>query len=70
MINAPCKNCADRSVGCHGACKDYIEYVAEHKNEVKMNRITKPCSISKNDFSGTSPRPGKHRKTRERGFIR
>lgn len=27
--NAPCRNCADRRVGCHGICSDYIAFQKE-----------------------------------------
>ena len=23
---SPCKHCADRTLGCHGICKDYVEW--------------------------------------------
>ena len=28
-MKPPCKGCADRSVGCHGACERYKQYKAE-----------------------------------------
>lgn len=31
---APCKECGDRYVGCHGACARYAEYKREH-NKIK-----------------------------------
>lgn len=29
MKNAPCKDCADRFVGCHAACERYRAFKAE-----------------------------------------
>lgn len=26
MIKAPCKNCAERDLGCHSTCGPYIQY--------------------------------------------
>ena len=31
MIKAPCKDCADRDLGCHSTCKPYKEYKKEHE---------------------------------------
>lgn len=28
---APCKDCADRHVGCHATCKAYIAYAVERE---------------------------------------
>lgn len=64
MTQAPCKNCADRAVGCHGLCKDYNDWVNKHKHELEMEKQTMPWKIHKSDFSGTSPKPGHHRRTR------
>mgnify|MGYP007007438925 CR=1 FL=1 len=36
-VNVPCKNCADRKIGCHGVCKDYIEYQSRNE-QIKKNK--------------------------------
>ena len=64
MTQSPCKNCSDRVVGCHGLCKDYNDWVNKHKNELEMEKKTMPRQIYKSDFTGTGPKPGYHRKTR------
>ena len=64
MTQTPCKNCADRVVGCHGLCKDYNEWAIKHREEMAKERATMPVTIRKADFSGTSPKPGTHRRTR------
>ena len=33
--SAPCYNCRDRIVGCHGICVDYIEYVKRRNKQKK-----------------------------------
>ena len=33
--SAPCYNCCDRRVGCHGICVDYIEYVKRRNKQKK-----------------------------------
>lgn len=38
---APCKNCTERYVGCHGDCKKYIEYSQKYqnlKNDIKAKK--------------------------------
>ena len=30
-MRQPCKNCTDRVLGCHGACKEYIEFKTENE---------------------------------------
>lgn len=36
MIQAPCKGCEERQVGCHSTCEKYAEY-KKKKNESKLN---------------------------------
>ena len=36
-MNAPCKNCADRFVGCHATCEKYKQYTIE--NEILKQEI-------------------------------
>ena len=67
VYNAPCKGCADRALGCHGVCKDFLEYKRLHKEELDWEKTHKPPIIGKKSFTGTSPAPGKHRRTRTRG---
>lgn len=31
MVKAPCKNCADRDLGCHSTCKPYNDYKKEYE---------------------------------------
>ena len=37
MIDAPCKYCEDRSLGCHATCSKYIEY-AKYAEEQRQKR--------------------------------
>lgn len=38
-MNAPCKDCCKRYVGCHGRCEKYLEY---HKaNQERLEGIKK-----------------------------
>lgn len=32
-IHAPCQNCKDRHVGCHGNCEIYLAYANESKKK-------------------------------------
>lgn len=31
ILDAPCKGCVDRRLGCHGVCKDYVEYSTQRR---------------------------------------
>lgn len=64
MVKSPCKNCADRALGCHGYCKEYLAFAQERRAEVNWERDHKPPLIGKKSFTGTSPAPGKHRRTK------
>ena len=64
MTSSPCKHCSDRQTGCHGLCKSYNDWALKHKEEMAGERATMPKRLHGYDFTGTSPKPGKHRKTR------
>lgn len=34
----PCRNCADRHVGCHGRCEKYKAWQAEHEEYLEAKR--------------------------------
>lgn len=63
---SPCKYCCDKVLGCHGDCKDYIEWKAELHKAKRAEAKTKPHVIRPSDFTGTSPKPGNHRLTKKR----
>jgi hypothetical protein len=44
--SAPCLKCADRKIGCHGVCVDYIEFQKKTKaiKKIKRNRKNKKVS--------------------------
>ena len=37
--SAPCKNCPNREIGCHGRCEKYLAFV--ESNEKEINRKQK-----------------------------
>lgn len=53
MANAPCKNCPDRHVGCHGQCEKYQQFrVAqtednEHRHMLAVSRKSDKSWIEK-----------------------
>lgn len=62
---APCKNCADRALGCHGICVDYVEWAKQQKaKHAWLKKQNSNIVIRASHFTGTSPKPGKHRKTK------
>ena len=38
MIDAPCKGCDKRFVGCHASCSKYIEYAKYHEEQRQKRR--------------------------------
>lgn len=50
----PCRNCADRAVGCHGVCKDYAEAVEANKLRKEQEKATRNPIIHKGSFTGDS----------------
>ena len=41
MNIAPCKDCKDRHVGCHGKCEKYLEYKKELQKAKRREKIDK-----------------------------
>ena len=36
MKIAPCKDCKDRAIGCHGTCEKYSEYRKQREKEREL----------------------------------
>lgn len=51
MLNAPCKDCPDRVVGCHSTCEKYIAF-RKYRDEL-LERRTKEARLN-NDLWVTS----------------
>ena len=43
MAVAPCKDCPDRQMGCHGQCEKYQTYRALQTEENEHNHMIKSC---------------------------
>lgn len=41
MNIAPCKDCKDRHIGCHGKCEKYLEYKKELQKAKHREKINK-----------------------------
>lgn len=41
MNIAPCKDCLDRYIGCHGKCEKYLEYKKELQKTKCQEKIDK-----------------------------
>lgn len=37
-MNAPCKNCPDRKIGCHSKCNKYSQFRKERDEELDRKR--------------------------------
>lgn len=50
--SAPCHNCADRKVGCHGVCVDYVEFQKKQKHlrEVKETERIKRSAMFRPEY--------------------
>lgn len=46
-MNAPCKDCSDRQVGCHSTCEKYIVFSKEKR---QRNEIIKKAKHEQNLF--------------------
>ena len=66
---APCKYCTDRTLGCHGVCVAYNNWVVEHTKERVETRHAMPPYITPRSFTGTSPKPGKARKGKDKFYT-
>jgi hypothetical protein len=44
FIENPCRNCVSRVVGCHGRCKEYLEYF-NHNQRVNTQRFIESKSV-------------------------
>lgn len=36
-MEAPCKDCQDRCIGCHAVCVRYIKFDTENKERLRQN---------------------------------
>lgn len=61
---SPCKDCSDRALRCHASCKKYDDWVSKRKAEIDFNRKNTYIIRRPSCYTGTSPKPGKHRKTK------
>ena len=43
-MKAPCKDCTDRSISCHGICPKYRVYIEEN-DRVKAARASDPSRL-------------------------
>lgn len=41
MITAPCKDCAERHIGCHSSCEKYQAFHKENTERLEAQRIAK-----------------------------
>lgn len=58
MATSPCQYCTDRTLGCHGICKSYYEYMQKNEEDKKAFRKNKNPIIGKNSYIGSRcPRP-------------
>lgn len=38
-MNAPCKDCCKRYVGCHGRCEKYLEFKKSNDERIKQKSL-------------------------------
>lgn len=51
-MSCPCKNCLDRTPGCHGSCSNYLEFKknCETINNEKRKEYTRITSNYSSDY--------------------
>lgn len=47
----PCQHCADRTLGCHGVCKEYAEAKAYDKKRKEQMKKDMPPAIYPSSFN-------------------
>lgn len=47
----PCRSCADRVLGCHGVCKDYLKAKEEDHKRKKALKESLPPRIKPSHFN-------------------
>ena len=50
----PCRNCADRAIGCHGVCEDYAKAVEANRFRKEQEKVTRNPIIHEGSFTGDS----------------
>ena len=50
MRTSPCHKCADRYVGCHSECAEYLDFLAVHKEEKETIRKNKEKQSTRKGF--------------------
>lgn len=65
MTQPPCKDCSNREVGCHSACKLYLEYKEIRIKEIKW---CKEQNLRATDAIGRTP--GSKNGYLHRGYIK
>lgn len=41
MLNCKCKDCKNRTIGCHAQCEDYKDYVRRNEQLKEKKKILK-----------------------------
>ena len=49
-MNAPCKDCTDRVLGCHSVCEEYKLFHEERKRELEQKRMQYLTNPLGNDY--------------------
>ena len=64
--NAPCKNCKERVMGCHGKCEKYQMWKSEHDKKraeiFERENIANQITYSKIEFAYNYYRKTKNRR--------
>ena len=50
MIQAPCKDCSDREIGCHSSCRLYIDFQSLNRKEHEEAYKQKPLLYTYTNF--------------------
>lgn len=62
MGKGVCQNCVDRKIGCHGVCKEYLQWQQEHREQNEKIRKEVLNSTNISNFRDEQVRKAKRRR--------
>lgn len=67
-MNYPCKDCADRTVGCHSTCKKYLSVKSAYKTETSIINKAKTEQDDFDDYKVRAVTATKKKNWSKRGW--
>ena len=61
MISGPCKDCAERQIGCHSTCKKYVDFRKRLDEKNKLEREKRLEIIERRNYINDTAKRFKRR---------